>query len=245
MDSNKDIQNHKGQNSLNSSKDSNPIDEYFSQDESFVFIYKKTEKLATAMYMVTNLFNDIEPMKWTLRTKTSQLLSFIIGFKDISKSREEEFFHEVKIKVLEIVSLLEISSRSGLVSPMNFSILKSEFMKMIEFITGTRETVHSVQTPVDLKESFFSISRTASFPKDMAVDNSPQHPYSEVPKRNTNRQNIILNLLSKKGEVTIHDVALVIPECSEKTIQRELIALIQSNKVKKTGQRRWSKYSLV
>jgi hypothetical protein len=253
MDSNKDIQSNKGQYKSVDKKESHPVDDYFAQDESFVFIYKKTEKLATAMYMVTNLFGDSEPMKWTLRTKVSQLLSFIIGFKDISKSREEEFFHEIKIRVLEIVSLLEVSSRSGLVSPMNFSILKSEFMHMTEFVTGTRQSSHDIHGTVDLNTSFFSVSRTASFPKDTGRF-SPSYTgegnrefkgeSEQEPKRNT-RQNTIIHLLKRKADVTIHDVAEVIPGCSEKTIQRELIALIQSGIVKKTGQRRWSKYSLV
>jgi predicted HTH transcriptional regulator len=63
--------------------------------------------------------------------------------------------------------------------------------------------------------------------------------------KRTNRQNIILGLLKKKKELTIKDIAQVIKDCSEKTIQRELIAFIDSGVLKRTGERRWSKYSLV
>ena len=45
--------------------------------------------------------------------------------------------------------------------------------------------------------------------------------------------------------MTKQDIAQTIRDCSEKTIQRELIALIQGGIVKKTGERRWSKYSLI
>ena len=62
-------------------------------------------------------------------------------------------------------------------------------------------------------------------------------------KRN-NRQNIILNLLKKKKDVSIKDISQIIRDCSEKTIQRELIALIEDNIIQKTGERRWSRYSL-
>ena len=62
--------------------------------------------------------------------------------------------------------------------------------------------------------------------------------------KRSNRQNIILGLLRKKKELTIKDIALVIKDCSEKTIQRELISFIEAGVIKKTGERRWSKYSL-
>ena len=63
--------------------------------------------------------------------------------------------------------------------------------------------------------------------------------------KKTNRQNIILGLIKKKKELTIKDIALVIKDCSEKTIQRELNSFIASGILKRAGVRRWSKYSLV
>jgi hypothetical protein len=244
MDNIKDIKQMRdsGHQDVKSKKDHNPID-FFSKDESFVFIYKKTEKLATALYMVTNLFSDSEPMKWTLRTKVSNLLSFVIGFKDILQSREDEFINEVKTKVLEIVSLLEVSSRSGLVSQMNFSILRSEFVYMLDFLSHFRKvaTHH-----MDLKENFFEIPKTSGAPssgQSGSQGNNGQSNVLDAHKR-TNRQNIIINLLKKKTDLTIKDIAQTINDCSEKTIQRELISLITSGLVQKTGERRWSKYSL-
>lgn len=245
MDNKKDIEYRETSNKESFpviGKDLNPID-FFSKDENFVYVYKKTEKIATALYMVTNLFSDSEPMKWTLRTKVSNLLSFIIGFKDILESMEEEFSSEVKTKVLEIVSLLEVTFRSGLVSAMNFSILKSEFINMVNFLSNFKKsTAHHT----DLKENFFEVPRTnisstmlGHYHFDIRHDN-----VLDIHKR-TNRQNIIINLLKKKKELTIHDIAETISDCSDKTIQRELISLIKTGLVKKIGQRRWSKYSLI
>jgi hypothetical protein len=37
----------------------------------------------------------------------------------------------------------------------------------------------------------------------------------------------------------------MIKDCSEKTIQRELIVLVSEKVVKKEGERRWSVYSIV
>ncbi len=58
------------------------------------------------------------------------------------------------------------------------------------------------------------------------------------------RQQVILDTIKEKGELSIKDLTDVIQGCSEKTIQRELISLVSTGILSKTGERRWSKYSL-
>lgn len=59
------------------------------------------------------------------------------------------------------------------------------------------------------------------------------------------RRATILGIVQKKDRITVKDVATVIKDCSEKTIQRELLALVRQGVLKKEGERRWSTYSLV
>jgi len=58
------------------------------------------------------------------------------------------------------------------------------------------------------------------------------------------RRDRILSLLRLKGKVSVRDVSEVIKDCSEKTLQRELVALVKDGVLKKEGERRWSTYSL-
>ncbi len=58
------------------------------------------------------------------------------------------------------------------------------------------------------------------------------------------RQVTIINTIKEKGELSIKDLTDVIKGCSEKTIQRELISLVTDGVLYKTGERRWSRYSL-
>jgi hypothetical protein len=58
------------------------------------------------------------------------------------------------------------------------------------------------------------------------------------------RQNIIIALVKKHRTLTIKGFTGVIKDCSEKTIQRELLALVAKKVLKKEGERRWSTYSL-
>lgn len=54
----------------------------------------------------------------------------------------------------------------------------------------------------------------------------------------------IKTVLEAKGEATIKDIAEVITDCSEKTIQRDLNSLIESGEVIRHGERRWSRYQI-
>ncbi len=59
------------------------------------------------------------------------------------------------------------------------------------------------------------------------------------------RRAVILGLLQKKDRITVKDVSAVVKDCSEKTLQRELLALVAQGVLKKEGERRWSSYVLV
>ena len=65
-----------------------------------------------------------------------------------------------------------------------------------------------------------------------------------VKDKKNGRQTAIIDLLKKKSDLTIKDFVKVITDCSEKTIQRELMELMEKGAVIKRGERRWSTYSL-
>ncbi len=59
------------------------------------------------------------------------------------------------------------------------------------------------------------------------------------------RREAILSVLRSKGPSYIKDISTVIRDVSEKTIQRELQALVMAGDVSRTGERRWTTYTLV
>ena len=61
-------------------------------------------------------------------------------------------------------------------------------------------------------------------------------------KGQSDRMSFILDLVRKRKSLSIKEIAAVIKDCSEKTIQRELAALISQGLVRKVGERRWSLY---
>lgn len=59
----------------------------------------------------------------------------------------------------------------------------------------------------------------------------------------SDRQNLIIREIRNKGQLTIRDLVGKIQGCSEKTIQRDLLSLVDAGMLLKEGERRWSKYS--
>ena len=68
--------------------------------------------------------------------------------------------------------------------------------------------------------------------------------HSDTAVKKNERQDNILNILKNQSDLTIKDFSKIIKDCSEKTIQRELLELVQKGVIKKEGERRWSRYSL-
>jgi DNA-binding transcriptional ArsR family regulator len=105
-----------------------------------------------------------------------------------------------------------------------------------------QNTAHTPITQSDSnKRQEFASSSTVN------VSQSPESS-SELPSRpdtsKTERRESILNLLRTHSNLTVKDFTTVVTAYSEKTIQRELLALVDEGIVRKEGERRWSTYSL-
>ena len=68
--------------------------------------------------------------------------------------------------------------------------------------------------------------------------------FKDVRHLKGDRRDAILKLFKKGQELMIKDISLNVRGCSEKTIQRELLALVAGGVLNKRGERRWSRYSL-
>lgn len=248
----------------------------FGQSSHFAFLYKKTEKLIAAIYMITDFVKDNEPLKWRIRENALKLLSLNISFTTVSLSERRELLKEYQALSLEIVSLSGIAHIGGLISEMNYGVLKREFEKLA-YIIEKDENKKANEETVILNSSFFdktgegtietknhnendvlytqrptiSKGHTQKIPSVPAID-IPQTPrkMEYLPKitkpidTKNDRKTVITKLLSKKSGLNIKDFSQVIKDCSEKTIQRELLAMVASGVLKKDGERRWSTYSL-
>lgn len=238
-----------------------------SRAESFwLSLGKKCERLSTAVYLVTNFLSDTEPMKARLRTLSLELVrdSSIVRYG--STANEMNVLETLRITISETLSLLELAFIVGLVSEMNFSILKREYSSLRDLLEIKKASRESRSDSV-LGDTFFGSSFDSVFAGSISIGHSKGQKEVQMSDRkvpvfaNTVKQSTtpdprtpdvarevrrvrILKLIKDNREVSIKDITNHFPDISEKTIQRELVSLTESGVLKKSGERRWSRYAL-
>ncbi len=273
-----------------------------AQNTKAVSLLKRTQKIVTAIYMVTECIEDAEPMKNSLRTSSLDLLK-TIGITDNKTAIKTNFeIESAEQMTRSILSLLEISQIVGLVGTMNSGILMRELTKLSSDLAMLRNqnnkslfTVEGLRS-LDVERADFLKNFTFNSQeilKDGPIESLEEdnilkiflnksngqghqsNPVRDFSKGQNNiknikdtnleskkdklvgqskkidiaikneRRNSILLALKNNSSVTVKDISLIVKNCSEKTLQRELTALVKDKILKKTGEKRWSRYSLI
>ena len=95
-----------------------------------ILIAKKSEKLVTALYLVTDLMSDNEHIKHGLRKNAVALLSSMNSLAQLDvKDRVLELKMSLRA-VTEIMSLLHVAVTTGIVSQMNGELLMEGFRSL-------------------------------------------------------------------------------------------------------------------
>jgi len=217
----------------------------------------KTEKLASAIYFVTGFFSDQEPVKWKLRNFASELVSLTVPVKDSLLKGGEAVVLETKNVVLKIMGLLSVVRNAGMISADNYNLLRGELTKYVD----TLDYPVNISALLDIEYSGLKINEQAGENHDVkdkieyalptkgqisaiAQKEKSLKEFGVVSMKKNSRQGIIVALLKRKKEVMIKDISSVISGYSEKTIQRELSAMVKAGVLRRMGEKRWSRYSL-
>lgn len=242
-----------------------------SHEAVFITSIKKAEKIAMALYMVTDLIEQNDPLKHRIRECSVELIKEARGFS--SAFSGDIYFSVSKAinKSWELVSLLDVATSVGFISDMNSRILRSV---LIEFISSLRDKQRregfskieemkigeSLSDQITLSKSLFDVKEEEkeepkgqtiretkmSFIKPnqtKAIPNpTPFKTSISAPKDKSPRREKILEIIKEKGEVGVADITGSFPDVSSKTIQRELTSLVEENVLKRVGEKRWSRY---
>jgi hypothetical protein len=233
------------------------------KDIPVVISYNKTNKLITALYMVTDIIDRDEPLRNKLRTLGTGIIS------DIHQNPLNALG-----KITEVMSFLDLAKALNIISPMNCDILRKEFTELDQSIRETSEKVQNQNAEIDLSELFrespygertgskylseggtrIGVQRGSTLMKAlsdktnrMSDTRSSQKTIQDydVLKRQR-RSDIIQFIKSNGGSATITDIKLrgkgTLQNCGEKTLQRELVSMQKEGVLKKTGEKRWSRY---
>lgn len=222
----------------------------FEKDIRRVFIYKKAERLAKAIHLITPAFTE----SVSLRNRIDAIAVGLIDAAILSRGAARSALSR---ELLALSSVLSIARTSGVLSPMNAELIAREAHMLLHEVAAYEEPRLSLEEAPTLSDiAKNALSRVA--PKALNPAPERQSPQLASPFRKghikdmehisdspiKDRRDAVLSVIRNKKTASIKDISTLIRGVSEKTIQRELSTLIGLGMVLKQGERRWSTYSL-
>ncbi len=249
---------NKGQNSvsISNSKERN-LDSFvleksifsniFGKDIKRIYIYKKAERLARAVHLVTPAF-AYSP---SLQKRADEIAVALVDAAVLDPHLARAALSK---ELLALSSLLAIARTGNLLSSMNADLIARESHILLEEIASYEEPRLSFEHIPTLAELSKATPKSevrvqkvevvkAPRPASAPVAAAPKGQIKDTPARGSRRE-AVLSILGSKGPSHIKDISMLIRDVSEKTIQRELQTLVDEGKVTKEGKRRWTKYTL-
>ncbi len=238
-------------------KDSNINDTQFQKllhnDNYYRQIFKKTEKIVSVIFYILNN-TDSDKRSETHISNIAGKAHFVhenaLRTLEIKPASSREVLEQFAQALIGLDSTLRVVSVSGLISPDVLAVLTTEIDTVLRGLRSYLQA--SGLTSSDFFDQLGvapSMQRAAPRPASRLQSGNnearPQTSASASANQGTvDRRERIKTILEAKGEATIKDISEIVTDCSEKTIQRELNAMIEDNIVKRQGERRWSKYSV-
>ena len=224
----------------------------FEKDIRRVFIYKKAERLAKAIHLIAPAFSEAVSLR-------NRIDAIAIGLVDAAILPPALARAQLARELLALSSVLSIARTGGMLSSMNAELIAREAHVLLQEVAVYEEprlfldeapSLAAIAKRAGRHEALERPSPARASSKSLRHQRAPKghlkdsvEPAGVVIK---DRQQTILSVVREKGgKASIKDISTVIRNVSEKTIQRELQALIESGAVMRTGERRWSTYSLL
>lgn len=222
------------------------------------YLLQKSEKITFAILSILSYRTQKNVLKDKITKRSIDLFELLASVGQ-SGWRASRMSATAELSALE--GLLDLAERLGFFPSGAAKIISIEFRELFafldeygHFITGEPLHVDREMLKVELLGNGVSSGRekkSIEDIKDIEKDINMQtkklsngkNGHYKGQKENT-RKMIILSEIEKKGKISIKDIQRSVPNCSGKTLQRELALMIGKGILKKEGTRRWTLYSL-
>ena len=217
-------------------------------------VFKKTERLVTTIFFVLSHIPKNTETEYYLKTVTEKAE---VVFNDVVTSLSfYEYEAREKIFTLQqgLVSLegsLRIVNAAGFLADEALGLFTEEIDLVQRYLRNhfAKEAPLSMQEEPEEKSVEKNVEKRPKNPVARSqrvvipkgdISSDAHLVYSQLVDRTVR----IKTVLEAKSEATIKDIAEIITDVGEKTIQRDLNNMIEKGQVVRQGERRWSKYSL-
>lgn len=242
----------KGTDIYNFVLDKNIFSNIFEKDIQRIYIYKKAERLAKAIHLVTPAFRETPAL-------ANRLDAIAVGLIDAAILPPIQARGALSRELLALSSVLSIARTGAIISVMNAEFIAREAHLLLQEIALYEEPRVSLPAAMSLPELAKGLSvhdrknpsrtkRASLQPTPSQKDRDKGQTYigqTEIAASRTDRKEAILSVLKSKGPSRIKDISTALRDIGEKTLQRELAALVLDGSVRKEGERRWTLYTAV
>jgi hypothetical protein len=213
--------------------------------EYYKYIFKKTEKIACSVFYILRNSGSISQndlVQSDLEDAAKNLLDISLESLKSTRVAIDAYASELRHALISLESNLRIAHASRYLGTEILEV----FLHEIDSVQRTlrKYTERGTQNPLTVLTEYTEVTRERK-PARIRIGERQATQVNGGVENKTSRKDRVLAVLKDKGEATIKDIIDVVTDCSEKTIQRELISLIKDNVIVREGERRWSKYKLI
>lgn len=212
-------------------------------DNYYKYIFKKTERIVSVVFYISKSLSDnarvvrhVEDIEHAARVLHDVVLASLQTRSHVA----EDAVRETAYALVTLESKLRVAQVSGLIAPEIMQVLGNETDAVLrglsKYLNGEVVSALRGMTPA---------TPARPTPAARSAPTAQKQPSTETASENTlTRRGQIKAVIEAQGEVSIKDLSGIITDVSEKTIQRELNAMINDNVVQRIGEKRWSRYTL-
>ena len=135
-------------NSQNRELSQADISVLFNGDSYGLFVFQKIEKLVKAVYLLTGLMNEKEPMRERARALANKMLENALAMSD--RVWGEETYQKNLISAIgELSVLFDVAENTKMMSKMNHQIINTELKKLADFMITSSTNYSSAKIAFD------------------------------------------------------------------------------------------------
>lgn len=222
--------------------------------------YRRAERIAAVLFVLLGHVDERSALKKSVIDTVSDVLSSIVSLGNGYRSSGHQSVEDIEVSVRVLGTHIRLAVVSGHLSQQNAEILLAALEEMVAYIRSVQQSIHADRVtitrsdllPLEQTSVPMRLKTTAGNTGDRggenalaaSVSNGKQTTPVAAIEIHSSRQEVILALLKKSGPLGIRDIAAHIPDCGEKTVQRELASMVASGALKKEGEKRWSQYTI-
>lgn len=231
-----------------------------SDDNYYNNVFKKTEKIVSVIFYIlseTKMSRVTETHIQMIKDRALKTHELSLETLTLQTHERHEGLLRFQYGLVALLSTLRIAHVARVIPEDILLLLSDQLDAVLRYINNhyltnegiSVEELTEMVIPKTTKSMSTKVRASGSSPSRQRRVNIPAGDISTdaylVYSQLTDRAERIKTVLEAKPQATIKDIAEVITDVSEKTIQRELNSLIEQGQVLREGERRWSKYSVV